>query len=755
MTDDAAEILFEVDDGVLNVTLNRPDAGNAVTLDQRAQLMEWLERANEDHSIRCVVLGATGRFFCTGADLRVEGAAEAERPEGAPERIVGDVRRAMTRGAIRVVNAIIDCEKPVIAKVQGTAAGIGCHLAFACDLVIASDNAKFIEVFARRGLAADGLGAWMLPRLVGLQRAKEMVLLADDVPAARAYEIGLVTKVVARRRARRHGRRAGAPSRQRPDQGAHGEQVAAQPFARQRPPHHGGRGSVDRRRDGAHRRLAGRCRELRRAAAAELPWLLSAQGLSPPTRQVDALALRDIDWTRLFAPRRVVVIGATDTENTQPRAQFEQVRERMTARGADVVPVHPTKPDILGTTAYPSILDVPGDVDVAVVLVRDALTVVEQCKEKGVGFTVVFSAGFGEVGTERGRRRRSPAARAGERRHARARPEHQPQHLRAVAAGVAGPHARHRHPVGLPGTSDHPGPGARASPSSAGPRSATRPTSSGPTSSATSATSPVSVRSPPTSRGSATAASFMLAADRAARAGVPIVAIKVGRSDEGAAMAQAHTGHLTGSDAVHDAVFEQFGVIRVDDLDEVIEMSGMFCHVPAADRADPRTADLRTADRWRRRSTRCRAAPRRTSPTSAGCTACPSRASPTRRSPRSASTCPAYLSDDNPLDSGGVITARPENRTVLELMRDDPNIDILFAPITGVFPGMSDALAQDLIALHQEGTKPVITAWISPIRDEAHQALCDAGVPLFHSFGAAILGMKALARAPRRSRATT
>jgi 2-(1,2-epoxy-1,2-dihydrophenyl)acetyl-CoA isomerase len=196
MTDDAAEILFEVDDGVLNITLNRPDAGNAVTLDQRAQMMEWLERANEDYSIRCVVIGATGRFFCTGADLRVEGMEEVDRPEGAPERIVGDVRRAMTRGAIRVVNAIIDCEKPVLAKVQGTAAGIGCHLAFACDLVIASDNAKFIEVFARRGLAADGLGAWMLPRLVGLQRAKEMVLLADDVPATRAYEIGLVTKVV-------------------------------------------------------------------------------------------------------------------------------------------------------------------------------------------------------------------------------------------------------------------------------------------------------------------------------------------------------------------------------------------------------------------------------------------------------------------------------------------------------------------------------------------------------------------------------
>jgi 2-(1,2-epoxy-1,2-dihydrophenyl)acetyl-CoA isomerase len=84
----------------------------------------------------------------------------------------------------------------VIAKVQGTAAGIGAHLAFACDLVIASENAKFIEVFARRALAADGLGTWLLPRLVGLQRAKELVLLAEDIPAARAHEIGLVARVV-------------------------------------------------------------------------------------------------------------------------------------------------------------------------------------------------------------------------------------------------------------------------------------------------------------------------------------------------------------------------------------------------------------------------------------------------------------------------------------------------------------------------------------------------------------------------------
>jgi 2-(1,2-epoxy-1,2-dihydrophenyl)acetyl-CoA isomerase len=190
-------VRFEVADGIGTITIDRPQAGNSLTSDQRVKMGEWFARADEDLAIRCVVLQATGRFFCTGADL--SGGAPAtvsERPADAPERVIGERRRMMLRGAINTVNTILDCEVPVIAKVQGTAAGIGAHLAFACDLVIASDNAKFIEVFARRALAADGLGTWLLPRLVGLQRAKELVLLAEDISAARALEIGLVTRVV-------------------------------------------------------------------------------------------------------------------------------------------------------------------------------------------------------------------------------------------------------------------------------------------------------------------------------------------------------------------------------------------------------------------------------------------------------------------------------------------------------------------------------------------------------------------------------
>ena len=90
----------------------------------------------------------------------------------------------------------MDCEKPVIAAVNGTAAGIGAHIAFACDLVIAADNAKFIEVFVRRGITPDGGGAYMLPRMIGLQKAKELVFFGEDLQAADAERIGLVNKVV-------------------------------------------------------------------------------------------------------------------------------------------------------------------------------------------------------------------------------------------------------------------------------------------------------------------------------------------------------------------------------------------------------------------------------------------------------------------------------------------------------------------------------------------------------------------------------
>ncbi|HMK62954.1 MAG TPA: enoyl-CoA hydratase-related protein, partial [Acidimicrobiales bacterium] len=148
--------------------------------------------------IGAVVLTATGEGFCTGADLRAGRRPPAPRPEGAPERTVGDAARMIRRGAQRLVAAILDCEKPVVAAVNGTAAGIGAHMAFACDLVVAAEEARFIEVFVRRGISPDGGGAYLLPRRIGLQKVKELVFFGDDLSAAHAERLGLVNQVVPR-----------------------------------------------------------------------------------------------------------------------------------------------------------------------------------------------------------------------------------------------------------------------------------------------------------------------------------------------------------------------------------------------------------------------------------------------------------------------------------------------------------------------------------------------------------------------------
>jgi 2-(1,2-epoxy-1,2-dihydrophenyl)acetyl-CoA isomerase len=195
-TDD--DLLWTIDDkGVARLTLNRPDAANAITPDQRNRTIELLEGASNDLNVRVVIITAAGeRHFCTGADLRVSTIPVNPGPADAPSKVLGDVGRNIKRGAQRLVGAIMDCEKPVIAAVNGTAAGIGAHIAFASDLVIAAENAKFIEVFVRRGITPDGGGAYMLPRLIGMQKAKELIFFGDDIRATEAERLGLVNRVV-------------------------------------------------------------------------------------------------------------------------------------------------------------------------------------------------------------------------------------------------------------------------------------------------------------------------------------------------------------------------------------------------------------------------------------------------------------------------------------------------------------------------------------------------------------------------------
>src|SRR5512144_732047 len=169
------------------ITLNRPDARNAVNDDMREELLAVLGDARTNPDIRALVLTGSGKGFCTGADLSRRGSG----PSGP-----GAAREMLRTRSQRLIRAVWELEKPVVAAVNGVAAGLGAHLAFASDLIIAAADARFIEVFVRRGIAVDAGGAFLLPRLIGLAKAKELVFFGEDLSAEEALRIGLVNRVV-------------------------------------------------------------------------------------------------------------------------------------------------------------------------------------------------------------------------------------------------------------------------------------------------------------------------------------------------------------------------------------------------------------------------------------------------------------------------------------------------------------------------------------------------------------------------------
>jgi 2-(1,2-epoxy-1,2-dihydrophenyl)acetyl-CoA isomerase len=186
---DFKAIQYKLENDVAWVTMNRPEQRNAVNAEMRDELISVLMDARTNAGVRALVLTATGKGFCTGADLS---GPRAQGPTGP-----GAGRELMKSSSQRLIRALWDLEKPVVAAVNGVAAGLGSHLAFGSDFVIASSAARFIEVFVRRGIAVDAGGAFLLPRLVGLQKAKQMVFFGDDMSAEEAERCGLVSKVVA------------------------------------------------------------------------------------------------------------------------------------------------------------------------------------------------------------------------------------------------------------------------------------------------------------------------------------------------------------------------------------------------------------------------------------------------------------------------------------------------------------------------------------------------------------------------------
>jgi len=180
-----AEIEVTRSESIATVTINRPQRKNAVTGDMWAQLAETFRSLSADSDVRCVVITGAGGEFCSGADLSARSASGKQVHQLAAMRHVNDAALSLHR-----------MPQPTIAKVRGVAVGAGCNMALGCDLVVASETARFSEIFAKRGLSVDFGGSWLLPRRVGLHRAKELALFGDIVSAADAREMGLVNRVL-------------------------------------------------------------------------------------------------------------------------------------------------------------------------------------------------------------------------------------------------------------------------------------------------------------------------------------------------------------------------------------------------------------------------------------------------------------------------------------------------------------------------------------------------------------------------------
>lgn len=176
---------LEVDGGVAAITLNRPQALNALNVALGRELLRAFEWVRSEPSVRAVVLTGAGRAFSAGGDLRDLQAA-AGTPEG----------RDFVAGVGRITLAMATLEKPVIAAVNGVAAGAGFNLALAADLILAADTAKFTQAFVRVGLLPDAGGCYFLPRAVGMAKAKELIFTGDTIDAAEAERLGLINRVV-------------------------------------------------------------------------------------------------------------------------------------------------------------------------------------------------------------------------------------------------------------------------------------------------------------------------------------------------------------------------------------------------------------------------------------------------------------------------------------------------------------------------------------------------------------------------------
>lgn len=177
-------ILFTIEEGIATITLHRPDKLNSFNREMSLLLQQKLDECASLHTIRCVYITGAGKGFSAGQDL-----AEVVDPEGPGMKVI------LSEHYNPIISRIRNLPKPVVAAVNGVAAGAGANIALACDIVVAAESASFIQAFSKLGLVPDSGGTYMLPRLIGWQKASAIMMLGDKIPALQAEQMGMLYKV--------------------------------------------------------------------------------------------------------------------------------------------------------------------------------------------------------------------------------------------------------------------------------------------------------------------------------------------------------------------------------------------------------------------------------------------------------------------------------------------------------------------------------------------------------------------------------
>jgi acyl-CoA synthetase (NDP forming) len=426
------------------------------------------------------------------------------------------------------------------------------------------------------------------------------------------------------------------------------------------------------------------------------------------------------------------VIGASETRGKPNSAMTRRIKEWADAHDAAFFPVHPVHEAVLGVRCYPSIADVPGDIDLAVILTGRAVESFEEVVARRARFAVIFAAGFSEAGAD------------GEALEARLR-----ELVREGSTHLLGPNTNLN--AFSEFRDDLPGPsialitqsGHQGRPIFQGQELGIAVSHWAPTGNEVDlefadfaryfAEQPEVGVVAAYIEGFKDGRSLMLAADHAARLGKPLVVVKVGRTEAGSAMAKAHTGHLTGADAVVSAVLRQFGVTRVDGLDELLDTSAAFartkrprgdgvCIYAISGGTGAHLADMAAGVGLR----------------------LPELTADTQRALHDG-LIPSYLRVSNPVDCGGPPVTMPAGRQILDLLVADPNVDVLICPITGALDMMSGPLARDLVAVAATTDKPIFVVWGSPVGTERAytETLLSSPLPVFRTFGNCVRAVRA------------